>query len=307
MSPDTETPPETPTPPGSGPAGRRFDFRHPVFLSSSEWRKIRMETAEYAESLAALLSTYLRLECGVQLAKIETAPFNDFTATLPNPTHITLFKLEPLRGISVIDVRPAIGLAMIDRLLGGPGKPAAPDRNLTDMEAALMDQVVQLALGEWCKQWRRFQELRAEILGHENNPRFLQSASGETVMLIVTLEARMGESSGQIQLALPYSAFEPILTELTGTAEPPPGPPPAQALKWNRNLDAVPLSLKARWPAFKMSARELLNLKPGEFLPLPPGGAEQIELRAGAAAKFTGRLGTRDEKWAVQISEISKV
>jgi flagellar motor switch protein FliM len=298
---------ESPAAAPEQPAGKRFDFRHPVFLSSAEWRKIRVELEEFTESLGALLSTYLRADFGLQLAKVDTAPFNEFTAALPSATHLALFKSEPLRGVSVLEVRPNLGLAFVDRMLGGPGQPATLDRNLTEMEVALMDQLVQLVLGEWCKQWKRFQELRAEIFGHENNPKFLQSSSGDAIMFVVLLEARLGECTGQMQLAVPYSAFEPILAKLTQNVAPPPPGPAAPAAKWNRNLDSVPIKLKAQWPTFKLTTRELLKLKPGEILPLNLNAAERIDLLVGKLAKFRGRLGTRDQKWAVQITEISKL
>src|SRR5687767_7809546 len=70
----------------------RFDFRHPVFLSSAEWRKLRMEVDEFVESTAALLSTYLRLDLGLQISKLHTITFGEFTSSLPSPTHLTLFK-----------------------------------------------------------------------------------------------------------------------------------------------------------------------------------------------------------------------
>ena len=290
-------------------AGKRFDFRHPVFLSSAEWRKIRMEVEEFVESLGSLLSTYLRLDFSLQLGKLDTANFNEFTASLPSPTHLTLFKLEPLRGISVAEIRPGIGLGIVDRLLGGPGKPATLDRNLTEMEVALMDQFVQIMLGEWCKQWIRLQELRAEILGHENNPKFLQSSSGETVLLVVTLEARMGECVGQIQLAFPYNAIEPLVNKLTETLPAPAQPLPSTPAggKWNRNLDTIPLTLTCRWPSFKLPTRDLLKLKPGDVLELDPHAAEKIEVRLGKLTKFHGRLGTKENKWAIQITEITKL
>jgi flagellar motor switch protein FliM len=289
--------------------GKRFDFRHPVFLSSPQWRKIRGDIDEFAEGVAALLSTYMRLEFTLQVGKLDTTSFNDFTAELPPATHLTLFKLEPLRGVSIIEIRPGIGLGIVDRLLGGPGKPATLDRTLTEMEVALMDQLVQLLLGEWCKQWKRFQELRAEIFGHENNPRFLQSSGGDTIMLLIVLDARMAECTGQIQIAIPYHAFEPVLTKLTETipAATAPALSKAPSLKWNRSLDAVPINIRAQCPSFKMAARELFKLKVGEVVPLHPHCAEQIELRVGNLTKFRGRLGTREEKWAVQITEISKL
>ncbi len=289
------------------PANKRFDFRHPVFLSSAEWRKIRAEIEEFTESLGALLSTYLRVDFGLQLAKLDTIPFNDFTAGMPGATQLTVFKLEPLRGVSVFEIRPSIGLGFVDRMLGGPGKPATLDRHLTEMEVALMDQLVQLVLNEWCKQWKRLQELRGEILGHENSPKFLQSSGGDTIMLVVTLEARMGECTGPMQLAVPYTAFEPILTKLTQSSATPAAVAAVPAVKWNRNLDSLPIRLKAQWPAFRLTARDLMKLKVGEVLPLQAHAVDRVELQLGKLTKFRGRLGTREQKWAVQITEISKL
>lgn len=321
MEPASPTP-ELDAPPAEGgsekplprrePAGKSsaqaFDFRHPVFLSSPEWRKLRMEVGEFVESLGALLSTYFRLEFSLQLGRLQTTPFSEFCSSLPSPTHLSIFKLEPLRGVSVLELRPAIGLAIVDRLLGGPGQPASLDRDLTEMEVALLDQAVQIMLGEWCKQWARFQELRAEIFGHENNPKFLQCASGETTMLVVTLEARMGEIVDQIQLAMPYGSLEPLVQKLTQSsgpaAAPPSAAPPAQ--KWNQKLDDLVVTLTAQWPPLRLPTRALAGLKAGDVLDLVPEASDRIELRAGKVTKFKGRLGTRDGKWAVQILSICK-
>jgi flagellar motor switch protein FliM len=258
------------------------------------------------------LSTWLRIDFTMQLAQLDTMLFGEFTAALPAPTHITLFKLEPLRGVCVAEVRSGLALSVVDRLLGGPGHAAATERNLTEMEVALMDQCVQMILDEWCKQWTPLQEMRAEILGHENNPRFLQSSSGDSVMLIVALDARMGDCEGKIQLAFPYATIEPVVNkairgaQVTAAAAPAVPPAAPKPPKWNSNLDQVPLTVTARWPSFKVPTRELLALKPGETLELPPEGAEQIELRIGAVTKLKGRLGTHNGKWAVQIREICK-
>lgn len=285
-----------------------FDFRHPVFLSSAQWRKLRFEVEEFVESVGALLSTYLRVDFSLQLGKLDTITFNEFTSALPSSTHLTLFKLEPLRGISVAEVRPGLGLGIVDRLLGGPGKPAALDRNLTEMEIALTDQFVQILLDEWCKQWAKLQDLRAEILGHENNPKFLQSSSGDTVLLALTLDARMGECEGQIQLALPYHALEPLVQKLTDTPAPAPATPGSPALpRWHKGFEKVPLTVSAQWPSFKMTTRALLQLRVGDVIDLQAQAAEQIDLRVGRLTKFKGRLGTREKKWAVQITEVCKV
>ena len=65
----------------------------------------------------------------------------------------------------------------------------------------------------------------------------------------------------------------------------------------------VALGIAARWPAIKITTRQLLALKPGEILDLSPELAEKVELRIGQLTKFNGRLGTHQNKWAIQITE----
>ncbi len=285
------------------------DFRHPVFLSSAEWRKLRMEVEEFVEATGALLSTYLRLDFGLQLGKLHTLGFSELTGSLPSPTHMILFKTDPLRGIGLAEVRSDIGQAIVDRLLGGPGKASSPERALTDMETALMDQFVQLVLDEWCKTWGKLQKLEATILGHENNPKFLQCATGDTMMLVLSLEARLAESEGKIQLAFPYNALEPLMNKLAQMGAPAAQPAVAAASgsKWTQHLDKVSVSVNAQWPAVKMPTRSLIEMQVGTVLDLKAEDAERIELRVGKVVKFRGRLGTRDQKWAVQITEVCKI
>jgi flagellar motor switch protein FliM len=178
------------------------------------------------------------------------------------------------------------------------------------METALMDQFVQLALGEWSKFWGKVQPLEAEILGHENNPKFLQCASADTMMLVLMLEARLGESEGQIQFAFPYSALEPLINKMAalGTASAPrPSTAVTGGVKWTQHLDQVSVRMNAQWPAVKIPTRSLIDLQVGTVLDLRAEDAERLELRVGKIVKFRGRLGTRDQKWAVQITEVCKL
>ena len=75
---------------------RVYDFRQSGFLAPSELRRIRQRHEQFVRSLAARLAMFLRLEFTVQLAKLQIVGYLKFTENLPNPTHITLFKVDPL-------------------------------------------------------------------------------------------------------------------------------------------------------------------------------------------------------------------
>ena len=125
---------------------RNHDFRQSGFLAPSELRRIRMRHEQFVSSLAARLAIFLRLEVTIQLTKLQIVGYQQFTENLPNPTHITLFHTDPLKGVGLLVIPPRLGLALVDRLLGGPGQMPDEARELSEIEVALIDQIATLVL-----------------------------------------------------------------------------------------------------------------------------------------------------------------
>lgn len=307
MDVDPSEPRPAPRAPAPAAPVRAHDFRLPAFLSPGESRRLRQQQEEFARSLAARLSLYLRLEVALNVGRIETRTYDKFVQALPSPTHLTLFKIEPLRGICVLQLSPRLGLVIVDRLMGGPGKAESADRDLSEIEIALLDETAQILVGEWCGQWSAIQELHAVLLGHENNPRFLQTAPADTVMLVLDFEARIGDCVEPLQLGFPFPTIEPLVGHLRGQIESAsretPAPAPA-APQWKPEFDTVPLQLTAEWPDLQVSARDVTRLKVGDVLEWNPDLAGQVRLRLARAPKFIGNLGTRNGKWAVEITRV---
>jgi flagellar motor switch protein FliM len=284
-------------------AVRTHNFRHSGFLAASELRRIRQRHEQFVRSLAARLAIFLRLEFSLQLTKIHIESYQKFIEPLTNPSYITLFKTDPLKGASLLVIPPRLALTLVDRLLGGPGQMPAENRDLTDIEVALSDQTAMLILSEWCNHWPERRDLHATILGHENNSKFLQTSPPDTSMLILDIAVSIAEQAETFQIVFPYATLEPLMRllnpELAGNAAPAPRPGPP---RWNPNFDEVKVTLTAEWQGLKMSAGEISQLKPGDLLGLDPACAAQVLVRFGNIPKFLGRPGTSDAKWAVQLT-----
>jgi flagellar motor switch protein FliM len=282
---------------------REHDFRQSGLLAPSELRRIRLRHEQFIRSLASRLAIFLRLEITLQLTKLQIISYQKFAGELPGSTHITLFKVEPLRGAGLLVIPPRLGLTFVDRLLGGPGQMPEADRDLSEIEIALIDQVATLVLGEWCNHWPEMRELRPSLLGHENNSKFLQTATPDTAMLILTMNGGVGEALEPIQLAFPYVAVEPLM-RLLSPALPDADPKPAGSgkLKWNSEFDDVQVPLSAEWHGLKMSAAQVTRLQKGDVLMLDAACAAQVQLRLNLVPKFIGRPGTSGGKWAVQLT-----
>ena len=92
-----------------------YDFRNPVFLTEVELRRLRMLHEDFIRYLSARLSLFLRMEFSLKMARLTTLTFEKFTESLPSPTHISLFKAEPLLGVGIIDVATMYGIGAIIR------------------------------------------------------------------------------------------------------------------------------------------------------------------------------------------------
>lgn len=284
---------------------RAHDFRQSAFLAPSELRRIRLRHEQFVRALVARLSIYLRVECALRIAKLQVVGYQAFAEGLPNPTHVTLFKAEPLRGVCLLVISPRLGLAIVDRLLGGPGQAAEATRDLSEIETALLDQTSQIMLTEWCNHWQDVKELRPTLIGHENNGRFLQTAPPDTAMLSLGLDASLGELQGQVQLVFPYLALEPLLRLLAPAVSPDSEAAPSATpkIKWNPELNEVKVPVTAEWSGLKVTTHEMARLKQGDVLLLDPHRAAQVQVRLARTPKFLGRLGTCGPSWAVELTE----
>ena len=285
------------------------DFRLPSFLSAAELRKLRIEHESFLQSLTGRLSNYLRLDINVEMLRFEPVTFKKFSDGIAGTTHMTMFKADPLRGTCLLEMSPQLGRIIADRLMGGTGHPVIAERELSDIEIALLDQAVKIIIGEWCAQWVKFGELRPTLLGHESNIRFLQILTPDTLVFLLSLELRIGDSLEQIQICFPYTTLEPLIQH--SAAKPAPAPAETQIKnlpqpKWKPELGDIRVPVTAECPPISLTARALAALKVGDVLQWASDTADSIQLRVANVPKFGGQLGTRSNKWAIEITETIK-
>ena len=285
---------------------RVHDFRQPAFLTAVELRRLKLCQQEFARALSARLSIYLRMEFGLRVLDLRTVGYRKFTHSLPQPTCVTLFKVEPLRGIGLLEIPPRLGIGIVDRLLGGPAQSNEEAREFSEIELALLDQIADLMLVEWCNVWSDFQALKPVLLGHEDNGRFLQTAPHDTTLIVLILETKMGDSTGQMQLAIPCQTLEGFVRKLGAPLEAPvvESKPASPNYRWNRNLEDVAVSVTAGWNDLQLTARDVVNLKPGDVLPLDAESLQNVQICLAGVPKFEGRLGASNGKRAIAVTRV---
>jgi flagellar motor switch protein FliM len=244
------------------------------------------------------------MEFGLKMAKLTTVTYLKFTDALPNPTHISLFKVEPLVGVGILDINPRLALTIADRLLGGRGHSVKAERYLTEIEIALIEDVILILLEEWCAQWKTEQELRPLIIGHENNGRFLQTSPRDAIMLAMTLECNFGDCSEQIQIGVPYYTIEPIVKKMQARRQK--DTAVTQVVKraeWQPAYDRISVPVRAEWQAFEVSLREVTSLRVGDVLEMQPSMCAETRVLLNGTPKFIGTVGLDADRVAVQLTQ----
>jgi len=291
---------------GDGTGANRvetYDFRNPVFLSEVELRRLRLLHEDFIRYLSARLSLFLRMEFNVKMSRLTTQTYLKFTEALPSPTHLCLFKADPLVGVGILDVNPRLALTIVDRLLGGRGHSVKAERYLTEIEIGLLEDIIHILLEEWCRQWKSEQDLHPAIVGHENNGRFLQTSPPDAIVLALELEVNFGDCAEQIQIGVPYYTIEPIVKKMQvrrqrdttfGTVE--------KKATWQKSYDHICVPVRAQWQAFEVSLREVTSLRVGDVIEMPADLFQRTQVLLNGAPKFIGAVGLEGDRVAIQLT-----
>ncbi len=290
------------------PSIQIYDFRNPQFLTPAELRRLRIKHEEFIHNLASGFSIFLRADFALTMSRLETVPFRNLLDNAGVPTHVTLFRLNPLKGICLFDISPRLGLTCIDRLAGGGGHSVKVEREFTDVEKVILDNLIALALSEYSDSWLKYKRLDYEILEHENTVRFLNIVDPDDVMLLLEMEARFGDCVAPIRFVIPYHAIEEMVLQMMAEIsreEPLPPTAPAMPSKDDANFYEIPVPMSVHWRGFSLKLRELRSLQVGDVLMLDPKKCDLAYVDMGVIQKFRAKV--RSEGPTVVAEIVNKI
>jgi len=285
------------------PAVRNYDFRNPVMLTESQLVELGELQTQFARQLATRLSLMLKLECVLGKVAFSETSFAELRSRITERAYNCTFKAEPLRGLGQITLPAALASTVVDRLLGGPGLAQPPERELTEIECALLDDMMVQVIEEWFNQWGYDVPLQPTILGGQRSSGSMPGFSKSASFVNLNIEITLGEANGTLSLCVPEVMVEPLLRAFHNRQEKmQPDKPSALKPNWHPAFEEVVVPITAHWNAFTLTVAELANLEVGSVLPLPMSILEQTSIVVGTEEKFIGTIGIEGERIAVSIT-----
>jgi len=286
-----------------------YDFKRPDKFSKDQIRTLYMLHENFARLLNTYLSTHLRTMVNVEVASVEQLTYQEFIQSLTNPSVIGVVAVPPLKGNIIMEINTGISFSIIDRVLGGKGENTIKPRVLTEIEIAIMRRVIDRALDQLKEVWTNVVRFEPKLEATEDNPQFVQIVPPSDMVVIITLQMKVGDVEGFMNICMPYLVLEPVMSKLTTTfwvassVSREDNPEQVEVLK--RRIEKTYVPFIVELGEINISIREFLTLGFGDVLQLDTKVKDELRCKVGTHTKFYCRPGTSGKRSAVQITRVA--
>lgn len=284
-----------------------YDFRRPDRVSKEQLRSIRNLHDKFARNFSSTLSNYLRTITDITLTSVDQMTYGEFLMSLPDPTSFNVISMIPMEGNTVLEINPSLVFPIVDKLLGGTGKPLFQTRELTSLEQHIMDGILSLILKDLEEVWRQIiPNIRMKKELSENSPHIIQIVSQNEVVILVVFEVKFGEVLGMMNLCIPAIVLEPVLGKISstdwliGAKKGQIGDNEAEVLNI---LNDTEIPANVYMGHSKLSIGDILELSEGDLIMFKVKSDRPSEVYINNKRKFLGNVGTLGVKKAVKLTE----
>lgn len=259
-----------------------YDFKRPDKFSKEQIRTMSILHETFARHATFILTNQFKIPCHVHVASIDQLTYDEFIRSIPTPTTLAVINVNPpMQKQAIIEIDPSVSFAFINRTFGGNEGYIKQPHELTRLEWLVMIDVINQLLESMRDGWARIIDLIPTIDHTDTNPQFLNIVSPTEMTILITLEAKIGDVEGMINIDYPYFCFEGIMDKLSA------------ACWWGSNdvflknyelipREAIPVALVAEIFRRDYSIEDILNWKDKELLlPLRPRAPNTCYLRIG--------------------------
>lgn len=259
----------------------------------------------FARLTTTALSAQLRSMAHVHVASVDQLTYEEFIRSIPTPTTLAVINMDPLKGNAILEIDPSVTFSIIDRLFGGTGQGTKVQRDLTDIEQSVMEGIIVRILANMREAWTQVIDLRPRLGQIETNPQFAQIVPPSEMVVLVTLETKVGEEEGMMNFCIPYITIEPIISKLSSqfwfsSVRRSSTTQYMGVLK--EKLSTVDMDVVAEIGSINLPVRDVLNLRVGDVVRLSNVRVgDPFTLSVGNKKKFLCQAGVIGKKVAVQV------
>jgi len=260
----------------------------------------------FARQLRMGLNDVLRTHPRVTTEPVQLLPFSETMVGMKPPLSIHTFRMDPLRGMSILVVDPNVVFTSLDDFFGGIGEPIGdltPTRIFTPTEDSIIELLLNIVFGSLKEAWAPVMPVNFHKSASEINPQFVQIADEDDLMLKSTIKFMLKDGTeAALYLIQPVSLFKPVRdllrTRVQGSED------TGSDDRWREQLkDAVldvPVEMRITMGSASVRYKDIKNLELDQIILFDM--EDECTIYVDKSPFFYGALGKKDNQSAVKIT-----
>lgn len=286
---------------------KNYDFARPAKFSKEHLRTLEIIFEHYGRLLSTNLPVYLRKAIQVEVMNSEAVSYSEFTNALSNPVLLGIINFAPLKGNIILEIASNLGYAMVDRMLGGEGEPLEKTREFSEIELLIIERILTVCVNLLHEPWENVVDIHPRLERIETNSQFAQIISPSEMIAIVTINIKIGDVEGLMNVCLPYLTLEDIMDKLNtkywySTMQDKDEQQYVDAIE--SLISKAPIPMKAVLGNSTISVSDFSGLQIGDIIRLDTKVNQELDVFVGNIKKFTALPGSSGDKYAVRVTSV---
>ncbi len=285
-----------------------YDFKRPNTISREKKRLLYKLYENTAYQISRGISNYLRTTVKVTLDSIDELSFEIFKATCPDLIYISTVKMKPLQGFGCFTVELGLCMTMVEVAFGGSSRNQNELRKPTDLEIAILGNIVSIILEKVKNSWEPYQVMSWRVAETSVESRYLNIASESDVVLVVSFNVNLDYAFGEVKFCVPVASMDSTINRFHDSTKSSDvdGADNASSEKLEKLANGLQVDVVGILDRINITVNDLANLKEGDVIRLGSKISDDLKIAVEGKNKFYGKLGLLGSKKAMQITSLSE-
>jgi flagellar motor switch protein FliM len=282
---------------------QEIDFRRPTKFARELVRRLEHAHESFCRTASSALSAELRTSLELAVAGSDQLPYGTAMAEADPDALLVVLDVAPLETEVAMVIEMPLALRLVDRLLGGGGKPREGSaESLTDLELVILRRAMTSIIEPLSATWLDLADVHFSIASMQTSPMTFQLVPPSEPVLLLHLETRLDGLVSPLVLCIPYRSVEPIVDKLEHRHyEGHEVVDPTTARYVREAVSAVDVELRAEAGAADLPVSEVLQIKVGDVIRLGRPADKGVVVYAGDVPTYVADAGRNGNKRALKI------
>lgn len=292
---------------------RKYDFYSPRKFTKDRLKMLSGIFENYTRLLNSRINALLHTTCEIEVESVEEQRYYEFSNGLSEGDVLTLSDItieqqpDPDAQPVLLHFTTTLVLSMMDRLMGGNGDlgtKIAGGYTMTNLELKLYESMVKDMIALLGSSWENYLDLDFQFRRVETNPTLVQLIGLDETVVIVGINIRFPNCTGQLNICLPGLTLTNIFTKIAAANQTGRGSGEDNGEEILNILKDSELEVVAELGRTKLQLQDIYYLHVGDVIDLGQSAQGNVQLYVGDAPWFSGKIGTQNKCMAVKIVEI---